>query len=153
MSIATSFQHLPDGPARWRDALRRTPRMLWIVLAILLSWGAEYAVYRAFEPPGQALRRELVGAAEELRAQWLPQATPAVRQAIRRHFRESDVDIDTTRRWPNVAVSLHAVPQEDCVAAVREARHIDGPVVIALEHYRLTAQCGERNDMTWWLMP
>ena len=153
MSIATSVQLSSGGFARWRDALRRMPRMLWIVLAILVSWSAEYGVYRAFEPPGRALRHELVGAAGELRTQWLPQPTQAVQQAIRRHFRESDVDIDTVRQWPNVAVSFHSVPREACADAVLEARRIDGPVVIALERYRLAAQCGERNDMTWWLMP
>ncbi len=153
MSIATSFQPLPGAAARWREAIRRTPRLLWIVLAVVLSWGAEYGAYRAFEPPGLALRHELLGAAEELRTQWVPQPTPALQQALRRHFHESDVDIDAARQWPNVAVSLHGVPRQACAEAVLEARHVDGPVVIALERYRLAAQCGDHNDMTWWLMP
>ncbi len=154
MSTATSIQLLPRGSVRRREMARRLPRALWIVLAIMVSWGAEYGVYRAFEPPGHALRRELLGAAEELRTQWVPQpTTQAMRQAIRRHFRESDIDIDTTQYWPNVAVILHDVPREGCAAAVRDARRIDGSVVIALERYRLPAECAERNDMTWWLMP
>jgi hypothetical protein len=153
MSTATSIQLLPHISARRREAARRAPRMAWIVLAILVSWSAEYGIYRAFEPPGPALRHELLAAADELRTPWVPQPTPAMRQAIRRHFRESDVDIDTTRQWPNVAVSLHNLPRQDCAAAVLQARRIDGPVVVTLDRYRSAAECGERNDMTWWLMP
>lgn len=152
MSSATSIHLLPRGAPR-RGPMARLPRVLWIVLAILASWSAEYGIYRAFEPPGPALRRELLAAAEELRVPWVPQPTTVLRQAIGRHFRESNVDIDTTQRWPNVAVSLHDVPRESCAAAVSAARRIDGPVVIALERYRSAAECGERNDMTWWLMP
>jgi hypothetical protein len=36
---------------------------------------------------------------------------------------------------------------------VRQARRIDGLVVVNLEGYRSVADCRERNDMTWWLMP
>jgi hypothetical protein len=153
MSLVASFHPFPGGFARWRDALRRAPRLGWIGLAVVLSWGAEYGFYSAFEPPGLTLRRELIGAADELRTPWVPQPTPALQQALRRHFRESDVDIDAARQWPNVAVSLHGVPRPICAEAVLEAGHVDGPVVIALQRYRLVAQCSERNDMTWWLMP
>ncbi|HXZ01168.1 MAG TPA: hypothetical protein VEI03_14300 [Stellaceae bacterium] len=153
MSTATSIQLLPRGSLRRHPTTRRLPRALWIVLAVLASWSAEYGVYRAFEPPGPALRRELLGAADELRAPWVPQPTTALRQAIRRHFRESDIDIDTARYWPNVVVSLHGVSRDGCAAAVPETRRIEGPVVVALERYRSAAECGERNDMIWWLMP
>ncbi len=153
MSFATSIELPATSSARLRAAARRAPRLLWLVLAILLSWGAEYGVYRAFAPHGEALRHELKGAAAALHTRLVLQPTPALRQAIRRHFRESEVAVDTTRLWPTVAVSLRGVTRADCLDALHEARRIDGAVVIALQGYGSTADCQEQNDMTWWLMP
>lgn len=150
MSSATI--HLPSSRGHRFEPLRRVPRGVWILLAILLSWGVEIGIYQAFEPPGQVLRHELLGAAGELGGQWL-EPTPTLNQAIRRHFAEGSVTVDTGRQWPNVAVSLLGVPRQACVQAMHEARRIDGPVVIVLDRYRFPSECGERNDMTWWLMP
>lgn len=132
---------------------RRVPRILWIVLAIVLSWSAEIALYRSLEPPGRVLRHELEGAAGELGTQFLPQATPQLAETIRRHFREAAVAIDLDRNWPNVVVSLSGLSQTACLAALSEARRIDGPVVVRLEGYRSVADCRSRNEMSWLLMP
>jgi hypothetical protein len=153
MSFATPIP-LPATPAlRLRAALRRAPRVLWIVLAILLSWGAEYAVYSAFEPHGTALRHELQGAAAVLQTQLTLQPTPVLRQEIREHFPEGDAEIDTQHLWPIVAVSLHGLSRGDCLDALHHARRVNGAVVIALQGYGSAVDCRDQNDMTWWLMP
>jgi hypothetical protein len=136
-----------------RGAAGRVPRSLWILLAIVASWSAEIALYRSLEPPGQILRHELEGAAGELDRQLLPQSTPALAQAIRRHFREAGVEIHLNRDWPNVVVSLSGLSQTACLGALSQARSIDGPVVIRLEGYRSVADCRARNEMSWLLMP
>ncbi|HUC65568.1 MAG TPA: hypothetical protein VMA53_09085 [Stellaceae bacterium] len=154
MSLATLVHGRGSGSSAglW-ESLRRVPSAVWIVLAILLSWGAEYVVYRAFEPPGVALGYELQGAAGELDHALVPLPSAALRQDIRRHFREADVAVDTARYWPNVAVTLSGVSRTDCAAAVSQDRRMDGTVVILLQGYPSAENCGHRNDMTWWLMP
>ncbi len=154
MSLTTSIE-VPGRDARPlpRRVARRLPRGLVILLLILGSWSVEYGLYRAFEPPGLALRHELEGAAGELDRQVVLQPVAGMGQAIRRHFRESAVTVDTKRDWPNVAVSVGGVSQAACLDARRQVRRIDGTVVISLEGYGSAADCGERNDMTWWLMP
>lgn len=153
MSFAPSIALPPNPVLRLRAALRRVPRLLWIVLAIFLSWAAEYAVYTAFEPHGAALRHELQGAASVLQTQLTLQPTPALRQALREHFPDGDATIDTERLWPVVTVSLHGLSRGDCLDALRQTRRINGAVVIALQGYGSRVDCQERNDMTWWLMP
>lgn len=153
MSFATSIELPATSSVRLRAAARRAPRLLWLVLAILLSWGAEYGVYCAFAPHGEALRHELKAAAAALQTQLVLQPTPALRQAIRRHFREGEVAVDTTRLWPTVAVSLHGISRGECLGALHEVRRIDGAVVIALQGYGSTDDCRAQNDMIWWLMP
>lgn len=154
MSLATSIHGpRPGTGAGLRETLRRVPSSVWIVVAILLSWSAEYAVYWAFEPPGVALRYELQGAAGELDHALVPLPSATLTQDIRRHFREADVAVDTARHWPNVAVTLSGVSKVECAAAVNLDRRMDGAVVIALQNYRSTDDCVHRNDMTWWLMP
>ena len=150
MSIA---MHFPSPSHRLRAQARRMPRALWLVLAIALSWGAEYAVYTGFAPHGEVLRRELQSAAGVLQAQLVARPGPALLAGLRGHFAESDVDIDMARQWPNVAVTLRGVLRDDCLDALRQARHINGPVVIALEGYGSAVDCRDHNDMTWWLMP
>jgi hypothetical protein len=154
MSIATSIRFRPSGSRQTLgEWARRVPRILWIVLAILVSWGGEYLLYRGLEPPGVALRHELEGAASELNEPVMLAPTPVLNEAIRRHFRESAVTIDTTRHWPDVAVTLDGVSWATCTDAVREAGSIDGLVAVRLVEYGSAKDCRERNAMTWWLMP
>lgn len=154
MSIATSIRLSHSGSRLALGELaRRVPRILWIVLAILVSWGGEYVLYRSLEPPGVALRHELEGAASELMAPVMVSPTPVLNQAIRRHFRDSAVSVDTTRHWPNVVVTLSGVSWATCTDAVREAASIDGLVAVRLAGYHSAKDCRERNHMSWWLMP
>jgi hypothetical protein len=152
MSSATPIE-LPSGFGRLRAAAGRAPRLLWIVLAILLSWGVEYALYTAFEPHGLVLRHELQAAAMVLQAPLTLEPTPGLRQAIRRHFPGRDAEVDTARLWPIVTVRLSGVSREDCLEARRTARRMDGLVVIALQGYTSATDCRDQNTMTWWLMP
>jgi hypothetical protein len=49
-----------------------------------------------------------------------------MRQTIRLHFREDAVEVDASRFWPNVAVTLQGIPRETCADAALKARQIDG---------------------------
>lgn len=154
MSLTTSIAISGHDPRPMlRRLARRLPRGFWILLLVLASWAGEYTLYRAVEPPGLALRHELEGAASELGQQVVLAPVPGMRQAIRRHFRESAVAVDIKRDWPNVAVSVGGISQAACLDALRHDRRIDGSVVISLQGYRSAADCGTSNDMTWWLMP
>jgi len=149
MAISTSLT-ASTGSSR---LLQRLPQMLWVVAALVAGLAAEQALSAMLDPPGRALRRELQAAAGELQKPLVAQPTAALRHALRRHFHEAGVDVDTTRFWPDVVVSLRGMTQEECIAALHEARRIDGPVVVALEGYRSAEDCRERNYMTWRLMP
>lgn len=52
-----------------------------------------------------------------------------------------------------MAVTLHRVPRDTCHDATRDARRIEGLVVVELERYSSAEQCGATNDMTWRFMP
>jgi len=116
----------------------------------LLAIGISLAVLQS---SGRTIKDDLKGAAGELHAQLFPQATPAMRAAIREHFGDREVDIDMTSRWPSVAATFHHVDWQVCVNAVREARRIEDPVVIDLEAYRSPEDCRDRNEMRWWIRP
>jgi hypothetical protein len=143
----------PTAPLSLGAAVSRAPRLLWLVVAILLSWAVEAGVYAAFEPPGAALRHELTAAAAVLQVPVTLQSTPALAQAVGRPFRTRDATIDTHRLWPIVAVTVHGLSREACLDALHDTRRINGNVVIALQGYGSSTDCAVENDMTWWLMP
>jgi hypothetical protein len=149
MAMSTTF-----GVDRKRSApgLRRYTRLLWLMPALPLILAVQYAV-SLFETPGLVLWRELRAAGAEMHVPLVPRPTPAMRQAIRQHFAESAVDVDISRFWPNVAVTLPGISRDVCRDATRDAGRIEGPVVIVLQHFRTPADCRDRNDMTWWIMP
>jgi hypothetical protein len=94
-----------------------------------------------------------LAAAGELSGQIVANPTGSVRKAMRQHFREAEVEVDTARPWPNVLVTIRGLDRAACETAVRDARRMEGPVVVSLDAYRLPADCADRNDMTWWIMP
>jgi hypothetical protein len=130
----------------------RTSRLLWLVLGAAALFGAEQAI-SVFETPGQVLRHELQAAGAEMHVALVPQPSPALGQAIRRHFHEDGVLVDMRGGWPNVTVTLVGASGDVCRDAVRAARRIDESVVIQLRDIRTPADCRDRNDMTWWIMP
>jgi hypothetical protein len=123
-------------------------RLLWLISALPVILVAQHAV-SVLEAPGLVLGRELKDAGAEMHVPLVPQPTSAMRQAIRRHFAESAVQVDVRRFWPNVAVTLSDISRDVCGDAVRDARRIGGSVVIVLQHFRTPTDCRERNDMTW----
>jgi hypothetical protein len=146
------------GPSRgsggpWRDPLRRTLRTGALVVVMAVVFAAVYRVQEMAAGPGRAIRGELLAAASELSAQIVANPTEAVRHAMRRHFHEAEVEMDTARSWPNVLVTIRGLDRAACETAMRDARRMEGLVVVSLDAYRSPAACGERNDLTWWIMP
>jgi hypothetical protein len=154
MSMTTSLPNPLCGPG---GLLRETARqmlrtgLLAVVLAFALT--TLYQFYLASQQPGRVIRRELAAAAAEFGGQLVPNPSDAVRLAIRGHFREPAVDVEVGRLSANVAVTIRGLGQQACENAALEARRIDGPVVVTLAAYGSPADCRERNDMTWWIMP
>jgi hypothetical protein len=151
--IATFRGPLHGSGGLWRDALRRTTRtgVLAVITAVVLV--VAYQFQEMATEPGRAIHGELLAAAGELNGQIVANPTEAVRHAMRRHFRETEVEVDIARSWPNVLVTIRGLDHAACETAVRDARRMEGLVVVSLDAYRSPANCGERNDMTWWIMP
>jgi hypothetical protein len=144
--INTLRASLPGSDGLPRETLRRALKTgaLALFAAVVLVAAAG---------PGRTIRGELLAAADELSAQIVANPTEPVRQAMRRHFREAEVEVDTAWSWPNVLVTLRGLDRAACEAVLRDARRLEGVVVVSLDAYRSPADCGERNDMTWRIMP
>jgi hypothetical protein len=154
MSITTSFHDPLLGRDRLlHDLARRTARKAGLALVLALALVGVGELYLVSQQPGRVIRRELLAAAGEFGSPLVPNPTDSVRQAMRRHFGEADVDVDASRVWPNVAVTIRGLDREACEAAALDARRIEGPIVVSLDSPRSPADCRERNDMTWWIMP
>jgi hypothetical protein len=151
--ITTFHSPLYGSGGLWRDALRRTLRTSALVVVTAVVFAAAYQLQETATEPGRAIRGELVAAAGELSAQIVANPTEPVRHAMRQHFREAEVDLDTARSWPNVLVTIRGLDRAACETAVRDTRRMEGLVVVSLETYRSPGDCAERNDMTWWIMP
>lgn len=142
------------GVARNSSGQRR--RSLWpIYMLLFISAGLPtgYQLFLVLEPPGDAIRRELEAAADEMRNQLVPEPSPAVLAAMRRDFAGREVSIATIPASSIIAVTLYGLDHEACVDALVKARRIDGPVVVMLQGHRTVGDCGSRNEMTWWVMP
>jgi hypothetical protein len=151
--ITTLSSPLHRSGGLWRDALRRTRRTCALTVVAAVAIAAAYQLRTTVAQPGRAIRSELLAAAGELSSQIVANPTEPERLAMRRHFREAEVEVDTAQSWPNVLVKLRDLDRATCEAAVRDARRMEGLVVVSLDAYRSPADCGERNDMTWWVMP
>jgi hypothetical protein len=105
----------------WRDALRRTLRSGALAVVTTVVFVAAYQFQETATGPGRAIRSELLAAARELSSQIVANPTEPVRQAMRRHFREDEVEVDTARSWPNVPITLRGLDR----AARQPARLLD----------------------------
>jgi hypothetical protein len=127
-------------------------RPLWLLALIVAGILASPPVASLMRSPGEGIRRELLAAAADLPRPPAFTATPADRQAILRHFDEPGASVDTTL-WPQVKVTLHDIDRATCLDAALAAHRLGGLVVISLDGYRSPAQCGETNEMSWWITP
>jgi hypothetical protein len=141
------------GPLRGSEGLRRTLKTGALALAAAVVLVSAYHLAERATGPGRTIRGELLAAAGELGEQVVANPTEDVRREMRRHFREAEVEVDTARSWPNVLVTLRGLDRAACATVVRDARRMEGTVVVSLDGYRSPADCRERNDMTWWIMP
>jgi len=153
--MATTVRHDQEtmGIARSLTGQRRS---LWTI-CMLLSIGAAlltgYQLFLWLEPPGDAIRHELEAAAGEMRNQLVPEPSPGVLAAMRRDFAKREVSVATMPASSIVAITLHGLDRNTCVDALNKARRIDGAVVVRLQSYDTVGDCGNRNNMTWWVMP
>ena len=153
MSEIASFGHSPQrrfagDPCSW---LRRVPRPLRLFAVVALAVALGHQLLPALRSPGHAIRRELAAAAAEL-ASPAAQPTEAERRAILRHFRDHAASLDAGL-WPQVSVTLHGLDRTICRDAATVARRMEGVVVVELEKFRSAEDCGDDNDMTWWIAP
>lgn len=142
------------GVARSPSGQRR--RSLWTIYMVVCISAAVLGGYQFFllvEPPGDAIRHELKAAAGEMRNLLVPEPSPPVLAAMRRDFARREVSIAPIPESSIVTVTLHGLDHKACVGALAKARRIDGPVVVQLQGYGTAADCGSRNEMTWWVMP
>jgi hypothetical protein len=154
--MATTVPHdrRNTGAARnlsepWRRIPSTICALVWIAAALF----AGYRYFILLRSPADGIRSELEAAAAEMRTQLVPEPTLAVLAAMRQDFSEQDVTIATTPASSVIVVTLHGVDREACVEAAGKLRRIDGPVVVLLQGYGASEDCGSRNDMTWWIMP
>jgi hypothetical protein len=154
MSIMTSDQVLPQT-ALWElptDLLQRVPRRVWAALSAATLLLAATHVNLALQSPAEAIKTALTNAAAEMTAPAGPQPSTAALDAVQHHFSGQPTTIDT-RYWPQIAVTVQGVDKSSCIEAAQIAGRMEGLVVVQLEKYRSAAECGESNDMTWWILP
>jgi hypothetical protein len=154
MSIMTSDQILPQAaPFEMRfEWLPRVPRRVWTLLSAAALLITASQVNLALQSPAQAIKTALAAAAAEMTAPSGPQPSAAALDAVQRHFGNQAASIDS-RYWPQLAVTLQGVDKSSCVEAATIAGRMEGLVVVQLDKYRSVAECGDSNDMTWWILP
>jgi hypothetical protein len=129
---------------------KKMRHMLVCVGAALLTG---YQFFLLAEPPDDAIRHELKATAGEMRNLLVPEPSPPVLAAMRQDFAGREVSIAPILASSIVTVTLHGLDRNACVGALAKARRIDGPVVVQLQGNGTAADCGSRNEMTWWVMP
>jgi hypothetical protein len=139
-----------EAPRRW---LLRVPKRVKLLLAASMLLVAATQLWIALEPRADAIAGGLNAAAADVAA--LPWSTPpeAVQQAVAGHFPSEAVRVDPTHFPIEVKVALAGLDRDTCLAARHVARRIEGSVVVQLDGYGEDAACGQRNTMTWRIMP
>lgn len=155
MSMTTHF-HLKQPalrtglvPAR-RWSFARSLSIL--ALAGAAVFGAQQALH-ALQSPGQVIRGDLRSAAADARALAFTASPAEVQEAIVPDFPGYDATVDARSFPTSIAVTLHALDRKSCLGARAAARRIEGSVVVELLGYASPADCQQRNDLTWRIMP
>jgi hypothetical protein len=156
MSISAYFHPRSSTTRRAGLSPARRRGSIWplatLALFGLLAYGSEQAGL-ALQSSGRIIRGDLESAASEARILYFT-ATPAeVQQAITPYFRGFNTTVDARSFPASVSVTLHGLDRNSCLDASAVARRLEGRVVVNLLGYRSAADCGERNDMTWRIMP
>jgi hypothetical protein len=153
MSMMTSDTLQEAAPFEARFVrLNRRPRRLWAALGAAAMLMAASHVSLALQSPAQSIKTALGNAATEMTAPAGPLPTAAALEAVRRHFAGQPATIDA-QHWPQLAVTVARVDRTSCIEAATIASRMEGLVVVELDNFRSAADCGESNDMTWWILP
>lgn len=154
MSMLSLHAPLPvsigEAPRRW---LLRVPRRAKLLVAASMLLVAATQLWIALEPHANAIAGGLSAAANDVAA--LPWTTPpqAVQRVVLGHFPGEAVRVDPSHFPIEVSVALAGLDRSTCLAARHVARRIEGSVVVQLDGYGEDAACGQRNTMTWRIMP
>jgi hypothetical protein len=150
--ILTSLSEYPLARRERARGSGRSMHALRSIAAAVTAFGA-LAFLFANVPHGGAIRADLAAAASRLKDAPQNADAASVTADLRREFPGENATIDPSEFPAAVTVTLHALDRTSCAAALRTARRIEGRVVVELEGYASGAQCADRNDMTWRLMP
>ena len=121
--------------------------------ALLLVFLATHQFVLATQTPGAALRHGLATAARVVETLPMTATAERVKLSVERPLSGFSVSIDASGFPAVVGVTLHGLDHQACIDAVAEARRIDGLTVVELKDRGFPAACGERNDMTWRILP
>jgi hypothetical protein len=133
--------------------IARLPRPVRILATVAILTLAGYQLDVALQSPAHIIKHELVAAAEQTGALPWKRSVSQVEQAVGGYFQSHAATIDATKFPTQVAVALDGIDRNTCLEARTLTRRIEGSVVVALDGYRSDAECGDRNRMTWRIMP
>jgi hypothetical protein len=136
-----------------RTMLGRTPRRLRLLVAAAMLLAAGYELSLALQTPAQSIRDALTAAGADAASIPATRNGNDVRMTLSRHFAGRDARIEPAGFPAEVAVVLDGLDRATCLEARLLARRIEGDVVIALDGYGSATDCGERNKMTWHILP
>jgi hypothetical protein len=149
IAFATAPRGIEIAPSRLRRLLR--PIAVPALAVALIVMG--YQLFVAALTPGETIERQLTSAAATLdRIAW-DAPSEKIRQAVSGHFADGVATVDLSQFPAQTAVTLHGLSRAECLDAAQVTRRIEGQVVVELEGYATAADCHERNDMTWRIMP
>ncbi|HXQ54144.1 MAG TPA: hypothetical protein VN802_23820 [Stellaceae bacterium] len=107
----------------------------------------------ARQPRTLAIRQTLIDAAATTGTLPATASGAEVRAALRRDLPMRAADIDPSRFPGEVDVTYRGLGRTTCLEARSVAQRIEGSVVDQLDGYRSAAACGDRNAMTWRILP
>jgi hypothetical protein len=136
---------LLDTVTGWTQRLPRVAQMLALAVLAVITYQQLSLVLQS---PAQAIRRELLSAADQTAALSWSRSATEVQQAVTQRFDGRAVQVDAARFPAQVAVTVQGVDRITCLEARMLARRIEGPVVIALDGFRSAADCSDANAMS-----
>ncbi len=133
--------------------LARIGRVAGAAALLLLVFLATHQFVLATQTSGAALRRNLAIAAHAVETLPMTATAERVRRSVERPFEGFSASIDVSGFPAVVGVTLHGLDRQACIDAAAQSRRIAGLTVVELRDGGFPAACGERNDMTWRILP